>query len=110
MYKAIDAKSSVGMCNFLTEDSTFRFANMPAVIEKSNIITFLDGFFQSIKAIQHSGLEYRNSGDEWFANGFVTYTRHNDSQLKVPFAVLLRMKADLIKEFLIFVDNSELYT
>ena len=109
MYKAIDAKSSVGMCNFLTEDSTFRFANMPAVEGKSNIISFLDGFFQSIKAIQHTEIECRNSGNAWFVDGYVTYTRHNDSQLKVPFAVLLKMKEDLVKDFMIFGDMSELY-
>jgi ketosteroid isomerase-like protein len=110
MYKAIDAKSSTGMCNFLTEEASFRFANMPAVEGKANIIVFLDGFFQSIKAIRHSELEYWNSGNIWFVTGNVTYTRHNDSTLKVPFAVLLKMKEELIKEFLIFGDMSELYS
>ena len=109
MYNAIDAKSSTGMCNFLTDDAIFKFANMPAVEGKANIISFLDGFFQSIKAISHTNIETWNSGDVWFVTGNVAYTRHNDSVLKVPFSVLLRMRASLIKEFQIFVDASELY-
>ncbi|NTV83128.1 MAG: nuclear transport factor 2 family protein [Bacteroidales bacterium] len=110
MYRAIDAKSSVGMCNFLTEDASFRFANMPAVEGKDNIITFLDGFFSSIKAIQHTDIEYWNSGNAWTVSGNVTYTRHNDSRLRVPFAVILKMNGDLVREFLIFGDMSELYS
>jgi ketosteroid isomerase-like protein len=109
MYKAVDAKSSTGMCEFVTEDATFRFANLPAVEGKNNIISFLDGFFQSIKAIRHTDIEYRNVGNEWFVNGTVTYTRHNDTILQVPFSVLLKMRENLIKDYLIFVDASELY-
>ena len=109
MYKAIDVKSSVGMCQFLTEDASFRFANMPVVVGKSNIIAFLDGFFQSIKAIRHTGIEYWNSGKVWFLTGIVTYTRHNDSTLTVPFGVLLKMNSDLIQDYQIFVDASDLY-
>lgn len=109
MYKAIDAKSGVGMCEFLTEDASFKFANIPAVVGKPNIIAFLDGFFQSIKAIKHTDIDTRSSGSEWFVNGTVTYTRHNDSQLQVPFGVLLKMKAELIQDYRIYVDASELY-
>jgi hypothetical protein len=109
MYKAIDAKNSTGMCEFLTEDATFRFANMPPVEGKTNIIAFLDGFFASIKAIKHTDLQYWNSLNNWFVEGCVNYTRHNDTRLMVPFAVHLKMKGELIKEFLIFGDMSELY-
>jgi len=109
MYRAIDAKSSVGMCEFLTENSSFRFANLPVIEGKSNIIEFLDGFFESIKAIKHTEFEYWNAENNWFVMGYVTYTRHNDSQLIVPFAVHLKMNGDLIREFLIFGDMSELY-
>ena len=109
MYRAIDAKNGVKMVSFMTEDSIFRFANMPPVQGKQNIINFLDGFFQSIKSIHHTGIECWNSGNAWFVEGNVAYTRHNDSVLKVPFGVLLKMDADLIKDFLIYVDASELY-
>ena len=109
MYTAIDAKDSIGMCNFLTEDSSFTFANMPPVVGKSNIISFLDGFFQSIKGLHHTGIEYRYADDAWFANGTVTYTRLNESTLQVPFAILLKMNSDFIQDYRIYVDASELY-
>lgn len=109
MYHAIDAKSSTGMCEFLTEDAMFRFANLPAVEGKSNIIAFLDGFFGSLKAIRHSDIETWHDRNAWFVTGKVAYTRHNDSVLNVPFSVLLKMRENKIKDYLIFVDASELY-
>jgi ketosteroid isomerase-like protein len=109
IYRAIDAKDTARLVSHMTEDSLFRFANIPPVEGKDNISAFLGGFFQSIKAIRHSELEYWNVADVWFVTGKVNYTRLDELTLKVPFGVLLKMKNELIKEFLIFVDNSELY-
>ena len=109
LYLAIDGMDTAKLVSQMTGDSSFRFANMPAVEGKPNITAFLDGFFQSIKGLAHSGLEFWNTADVWFVSGYVNYTRHDDSTLKVPFSVLLKMKSDLIKEFMVFVDNSELY-
>jgi ketosteroid isomerase-like protein len=109
MYQAIDRKDTSGLMGFMTEDSIFRFANIPAVEGKDNIASFLDAFFAGIKSIRHSGIEYWNSGNAWFITGNVSYTRPDDFTLTVPFGVLLKMKGDLIKEYLVFVDNSSLY-
>jgi hypothetical protein len=42
-------------------------------------------------------------------HGIVTYTRHDSSTLSVPFANIFRLDGDLIREYLIYVDVSELY-
>lgn len=109
MYEAIDRKDGHGMVGFLTDDATFKFANLPAVQGNLNIENFLDGFFASIKAIKHTDIEFWNSDDAWFVTGNVTYTRHDDTILPVPFGVLLIMKGNLIFDYRIFVDASELY-
>ena len=46
----------------------------------------------------------------WFATGFVTYTRTDSSTLTVPFCNVLNLVGDQIKEYLIFIDNSQLFT
>jgi hypothetical protein len=107
--RAIDAKDAGGLVNYMTGDAQFRFANMPPVIGNENIKIFLTNFFQSIQALSHSDVEYWQTADVWFMNGYVAYTRLNGTQLKVPFANLLKMNGDKIKDYLIFVDNSELY-
>jgi ketosteroid isomerase-like protein len=109
MYKRIDASDTEGLLEYMTEDSIFKFANIPALEGKENIRQFLNAFFASIKALQHSELECWNTGDVWFAKGMVDYTRHNDTHLKVPFSVLLKMKSERIKGYHIYIDSSELY-
>ena len=109
MYKAVDSMDARAVADTMTENGAFRFANIPAVEGKENIIGFLEEFFKSIKAIKHSELEYWFTDNNWFVNGTVTYTRHDDSALSVPFSVILKMQEELIDQYLVFVDTSELY-
>ena len=109
MYKVVDAMDGAGLAKMMTANGSFRFANMPAVEGREAVTGFLDNFFQSIKGIAHSELEDWKVDDTRFANGRVTYTRHDDSALSVPFSVILKMQGDLINDYLVFVDASELY-
>lgn len=109
MYGIVDAMSGAKLAELMTEGSVFRFANIPAVQGKEAVIGFLDNFFQSIKGIKHSEIEDWKTDNTRFATGNVTYTRHDDSELSVPFSVILKMQGDLINEYLVFVDTSELY-
>ncbi len=109
MYGAVDAMNGAGLAAMMTENGIFRFANIPAVEGREAITGFLDNFYQSIKGIAHDQIEDWKIDDTRFATGRVSYKRHDDSILQVPFSVLLKMKGDLIHEYLIFVDGSELY-
>ena len=109
MYKVVDAMDGAGLAKMMTGNGSFRFANMPAVAGREAVTEFLDNFFQSIKSIAHSEIEDWNVDDTRFATGRVTYTRHDDSALAVPFSVILKMQGDLINDYLVFVDASELY-
>ncbi len=109
MYGIVDAKDGAALAAMMTENGIFRFANIPGVEGREAIIGFLDNFFKSIKGIAHDQLEDWKVDDTRFAIGRVTYTRHDDSALAVPFSVILKMKGNLIHEYLIFVDASELY-
>jgi len=109
MYEAVDTMNSRAIADLMTADGSFRFANMPAVDGRENIFNFLGGFFQAIKGIGHSDLEYWFSDNKWSITGSVKYTRQDDSYLEVPFAVILKMRDEKIKEYLVFVDNHELF-
>jgi len=109
MYGIVDAMSGAKLAELMTENSIFRFANIPAVQGKEAVTGFLDNFFQSIKGIKHSEIEDWKTDNTRFATGIVTYTRHDDSNLSVPFSVILKMQGDLINEYLVFIDASELH-
>ena len=109
VYNAIDKRDPETFANFMTHDGIFRFANIPAVQGKEAIRDFVDQFFKSIKGIRHSDLEHWVDDTAIFVNGNVHYTRHDDSVLSVPFSVTWKMNKEKIHEYLIFIDNSELY-
>jgi len=109
LYQAVDDQDVKKLTGYLTEDSLFQFANIPGVQGKQNISDFLTSFNQTIKSISHTELESWFKDGVSFVTGKVTYVRPDDFTLTVPFGVLLKFKGDLIKEWLVFVDNSELF-
>ena len=109
MYQHIDAMDVEGLLAHMTDDASFKFANIPAVDGKENIRQFLESFFSSIKGISHSRLEYWKNDNVWFVIGHVDYTRHNDTHLECPFSILLKMDLEKIRDYRIYIDNSELY-
>jgi hypothetical protein len=43
-------------------------------------------------------------------HGQVTYTRHDGSQLSVPFANVLKLDGTRVREYLVFADASTLWS
>ena len=109
IYRAVDAADLDTLLSYMDNHATFRFANIPAVVGKKAIGEFLGGFFQGIRSLSHTDLEYWYAENVWSAMGNVAYTRLDGSMLKVPFSVILKRKNGLIKDYLIFVDNHELF-
>ena len=109
VYQSIDSADAAKFASFITQTGIFRFANIPGVKGHIAIEEFVAGFFKSLKGISHSNLESWSADDVIFVNGNVKYMRHNNTSLEVPFSCTWKMKDGLIDEYLIFIDNSELY-
>ena len=109
LFKSIDNADVPGFLSYLDNNANFKFANMPIVTGKNNIGEFLNGFFKSIKSLKHKNLEIYELDGIRFVNGNVTYTRHDGSTLSVDYSNTFKLKGDKIFDYLIFVDNSELY-
>ena len=109
LFATIDSSDADAFVAFLTEDSVFVFGNAAPVAGKAAIRDLLVGFFGSIRALRHEVKETWILPDVVVATGRVTYTRHDGSTLEVPFADVLRMRKDLVREYLIYIDASKLY-
>lgn len=109
LFNAIDNADTETFVSFLSDDAVFRFGNMPAVEGKESIRQFLNNWFPTIKGLEHDQIEIWEADGGWIMNGRVTYTRHDSSQLSVYFANTFKMKGGKIKDYLIFVDASQLY-
>ncbi len=109
LFNAIDAFDTKTFASFLDEDAHFKFGNIPVIKGKDAIFEFVAGFFQAIKGIRHTNLESWELEGIRFVNGTVSYTRLDGSILTVNLSKTLKLKGSKIKEYLIFIDNSELF-
>jgi len=105
----IDDKDVEGFLSFLSEDVCFRFGNAEPVNGKATVGDVVGGFFESIKALHHDVSDIWQEEGAVICHGIVTYTRHDSSTLTVPFANIFKLDGDLIREYLIYIDVSELY-
>jgi ketosteroid isomerase-like protein len=109
LFHAIDTSDTNTFAGFLTPDALFKFANQEPVVGKEAARQTVAEFLSSIEAIHHDVLDVWEKDGATACHGIVTYTRHDSSQLRVPFANVFKMQGNLIREYLIYVDASQLY-
>ena len=110
LFHSIDSNDPETFATFLTPDAIFKFANQEPAVGKEAARQTVAEFLSSIQAIHHAVLEVWEKEGATSCHGIVTYTRHDSSQLRVPFANVFKMRGNLIQEYLIYVDASHLYT
>lgn len=109
LFSAIDRRDAERFVGFLTEDACFAFGNLPAVAGRAAIRDFVAGFFAGIRAVSHRVPDVWQADDTVICRGEVTYTRHDGSTLTVPFANVLRMAGDRVRDYRIYADASALH-
>lgn len=109
LFAAIDNKDADRFATSLCEDAVFRFGNADKVTGREAIRDSVDAFFASIKDLRHDLHNTWTQRDYTVCNGEVTYTRHDDSKVTLPFADVFAMKEEKIQEYLIYMDVGPLY-
>ena len=109
LFAAIDAMDADRFAAFLAPDCRFRFGNLPAVEGRPAVRDFVAGFFGALGGIRHEVVERIEAPGRMAMHGFVTYTRKDGSTLKVPFANMFRTEGELVRDYLIFIDNNALF-
>ena len=109
LFQALDAFDVHTFASFLTDDARFVFGNAEPVQGKYTIRVGVAAFFTSIAAIRHDLIETWAVPEAIICRGIVTYTRHYGTQLRVPFANVFKLRDERIQEYLIYLDNTQLY-
>ena len=108
LFERIDNHDLAGFLEFLSEDVHFKFGNQDPVNGKENLRNRMDVFFKSIASMSNDIINIWEQKDVVICRGVVTYTRHDNSVLSVPFVNIFRMEQNLIKEYSIYADISSL--
>ena len=110
LFSSIDTMDTSRFLAFLTEDCVFRFGNSPAAEGIGAIRLAVDGFFASIYASKHELREVWDVPGHVICQGQVTYTRNDRSHLALPFVNVFGIQEKLIREDLIYIDATPLFT
>src|SRR4030095_8328168 len=107
--KTIDAKDADGFADFITEDGIFRFGNQPDVKGRKAIAGYVAQFFTMIKSSEHEVVNFWEKDNVIICQGLVHYTRLDGKKVDVNFCNIFYMQNSLIKEYLIYIDNTPLF-
>lgn len=110
LFKAVDAKDTERFLGFLTDQARFRFGSAPPAQGKEAIRAAVDGFFSTIAGCHHVLARVLAEGDVIICEGEVTYTRHDGSEISLPFANIFELEGELIAAYKIYADAGPLYT
>src|SRR5471030_3041284 len=75
LFASIDAKDTSRFLSFLSDDASFRFANLPAAVGQDAIRKAVDGFLASIAGCRHDVSNVWALAGTVICEGRVTYTR-----------------------------------
>nr|BFF38494.1 hypothetical protein BACY1_02990 [Tenacibaculum mesophilum] len=94
---------------YLTDDCLFVAGNSESIKGKEAIKSTLENFFTAVKSTNHQITDIFESENSLVHRGTVTYTRLDNTQLTIPFCDVFKMKGNLINEYYIYIDWSELF-
>jgi hypothetical protein len=108
--KSIDSLNADKFVEFLTEECTFRFGNQPEVKGKIPTRDYVSAFFKMIGGSEHKVLDFWKREDSVVWQGEVLYTRLDGKKVTVQFANIFKMDESLIKDYIIYIDNTPLFS
>jgi hypothetical protein len=111
LFDQVDSAAAISAAENFTYDGTFQFANYPPMIGPTAITQFITAMFDLVTGVSHEIYNFWELADRTaFTRGTVTFTKHNDTKLVVPFATVSQFNEDytLLIHHQVFVDASSL--
>ena len=109
LFAAIDRQDAAAFVGYLADDAVFRFGSAPAVRGRDAIRATVDGFFGTIAGCSHAVNKRISGGSTLVCEGEVTYTRHNGTEITLPFTDIFEYDGDQIAQYKIYMDVNPLY-
>ena len=109
LFVSIDAMDAEGFVGFVASDATFRFGSSPPVTGRSAIQQTVENFFSMFAGLSHDLHRVIVDGDAAVCEGEVTYTKHDGSNITLPFANIFEIEAGLISTYRIYIDMGPVF-
>jgi limonene-1,2-epoxide hydrolase len=109
LFGSIDEQNVDRFLRFLTDDAIFRFGSAEPVKGQVEIREAVENFFASIAGCKHVIGTILADNGTLACEGEVTYTRHDGTELTLPFANIFEFEGDLITHYKIYADAGPLF-
>ena len=109
LFGSIDAMKTAVFVGFLAPGAVFRFGSAPAVTGRDAIAAAVDQFFASIAGVSHRLDKVFLQEGSIAVEGEVTYTRHDQSSVTLPFVDVFEMADKQVSSYRIYIDIGPLY-
>jgi len=109
LFASIDMMDTESFLGFIAEDCTFRFGSSQPVTGHAGIRAAVDNFFSMFAALEHKLLRTVADGNAVVCEGDVTYTRHDESKITLPFVNVFEVENKLISLYRIYIDIGPLF-
>ena len=109
LFATIDAMDTESFLSFMREDGTFRFGSSPPVTGHTAIRAAVENFFASFAALKHDLQRQIADDNVVVCEGEVTYTRHDGSNITLPFANIFEIDGGLISLYRVYIDVGPLF-
>ncbi|MCE1165854.1 MAG: nuclear transport factor 2 family protein [Bacteroidetes bacterium] len=106
---SIDSLDAGKFAEFLTDDCVFRFGNQPEVNGKQATKDYVAAFFGMIGGCRHKVVDFFVKDNSIVWQGEVLYTRKDGNKVNINFVNVFHMSGNLIKDYLIYIDNGPLF-
>ena len=109
VFGAIDDRDTDSFVSYLTTDATFRFGSALPVQGRDAVRDAVAGFFATIAGLSHKLSNTLAADGALICEGEVTYTRHDGSEVTLPFADFFELDDGRISHYKIYIDIGPLY-
>lgn len=106
LFESIDEQNVDRYLRFLTDDAIFRFGSAEPVKGQAEIREAVSEFIASCR---HALGTILADNGTMVCEGEVTYTRHDESEITLPFVNVFEFEGELISHYKIYADSEPLY-
>ncbi len=111
IFKTIDAMRPDAIAELFTEHARMVFGNAEPLVGREAIAAGVQGFFSTIKGLEHRIINDWHIGSDTIAETEVTYRRLDDKEVSVPVVSIWHTGPDgLIDDYRVFFDLTPVYT
>jgi limonene-1,2-epoxide hydrolase len=109
LFDTIDELNVDRFLHFLTDDAIFRFGSAEPAHGQVEIRAAVNDFFASIAGCKHTLNNILAGNGTLACEGEVTYTRHDGTEITLPFANIFEFEGEHIAHYKIYADAAPLY-